>query len=243
MTFCFRRVKVVVVAVGLALTSVAPAWGQDLGSGGGAAPTTGPASGIPTVEESPASGEAVPTSRRSVKLFDGTRSIGSYELSIGPLWSRRVEDSTPITDRRNFERGAPLASEIGVGTVVTTPAAPFFLTGHYKTVLRILDDKSFSWAIFHGEFGGGLLLGPVEPEVRVRLAALSVDIMHAQPSLQMLTPGVVAGLGLHLGSFRVGLTGNIDYLWRWFGPDYVVRSVLLGVRFDAPKKKSPYPGA
>src|SRR5690606_29444963 len=119
----------------------------------------------------------------------------------GPIWARRVQDDTPVTHRRNFERGAPLAGEIAFGTVFTTPSkrGPFFLAGHLKTLLRVIDDKSFSWSIFHQELGGGLKLGPFEPEVRLRLSVLSADIIHAEPSVQLLSPGVSAGFGIHVG--------------------------------------------
>ena len=215
-----------------------PGWGQG-------SPTPGPSWGPTQPQASdPESGGPLPTeSPRSVKLFDQRRTITSYQLDIGPIWQRRVEDTTPITDRQNFERGAPLASEVGFGTVSTTPKRPFFLVGHVKTLLRVLDDKSFSWAIFHQELGGGLILGPFEPEVRFRLSAITADIMHAQPSFQLLSPGVGAGVGIHLGRFRVDLRANVDYLWRWFGPDYVVRGITLGIRLDLPRPRTPFPGA
>jgi hypothetical protein len=174
-------------------------------------------------------------STRSVKLFDSDNSQFSWQLDIGPLWNRRVQDTDPVIDRTNFKHGAPLAGEIGIGTLYTTTQGPFYLVGHQKTLFRILDDKSFSWALFHQELGGGIRLGPLEPEARLRLGIMSADIIHAQFSAQLLSPGVAAGLGLRLGQFRVDVQGSVDYLWRWFGPDYVVRSLTLGLRFDQPK--------
>jgi hypothetical protein len=186
--------------------------------------------------------EAPKLSTRSIKLFDQFRSTTSIELSVGPIWARRVQDDTPITLRRNFTRGAPLASEIAFGSIYTTPSqrGPFYLTGHLKTLLRVIDDKSFSWSVFHQEFGGGLMLGPLEPEVRIRLSILSADIIHAEPSVQFFTPGVSAGVGIHMGKFRLDIKAHSEYLWRWFGPDYLIRGVTIGLRLDQPRPKSPF---
>ena len=178
---------------------------------------------------------AIAKSSRSVKLFDSERSQLSWQLDLGPLWFRKAQEAGPVLDRTNFKHGAPLAGEIGFGSLHTTTEGPFYLVGHQKTLLRVIDDKSFSWALFHQELGGGVQLGPLEPEVRIRLGILSADIIHAQFSAQLLSPGVATGVGLHFGPFRVDVQGSVDYLWRWFGPDYIVRSVTLGLRFDQPK--------
>lgn len=221
---------------------------QDMGTGGapgGGGATSGPSWGRPDVTNSPETGERPTLSKRSVKLFDQRRSITSLELSLGPIWARRVEDETPITRRQNFERGAPLASEIALGTVYTTPSerGPFFLTGHLKTLLRVIDGKSFSWALFHQELGGGFRLGPFEPEVRLRLSLLTADIIHADPSIQLFTPGVSAGFGIHVGKIRLDIKAHSEYLWRWFGPDYLIRGVTIGFRLDQNRPKTPFPGA
>ncbi|MBX3230437.1 MAG: hypothetical protein KIT84_03115 [Labilithrix sp.] len=180
-----------------------------------------------------------------MKLFDQYRSIVSYQLDIGPIWSRRATGTTPITDRRNFEHGAPLASEIGLGTSYTTNSfkGPFYIAATSRTSLRILDAKSFSWSLFEEKLGGGIHVGPIDFEAKFRVQFLSVDIMHAQPSVQMLSPGVEAGFGVRLGRIRLDIKGHSEYLWRWFGPDYYVRGVTIGLRLDATRPKNPFPGA
>jgi hypothetical protein len=230
-----------------ALLVASPALAQDMGIGG-ASPggaTSGPSGGRPDVVNSPETNEAPKLSHRSIKLFDSRKSTVSLQLDIGPIWSRRVQDDTPITQRRNFERGAPLASEIGFGTVYTTPSerGPFFLVGQLKTLFRIVDDKSFSWSIFHQELGGGMKLGPFEPEIRLRLSVLSADIFHADPSIQLLSPGVSAGFGVHVGKIRLDIKAHSEYLWRWFGPDYLIRGITIGFRLDQSRPKTPFPGA
>lgn len=210
--------------------------GREASAQGFALPRSGPW----TPASSPESGYETKLSERSIKLFDQRRSTTSLELSVGPIWTRRVGDPTPITLRSNFERGAPLAGEIAMGTVYTTPSSDrrFYLAGHQKTLLRVIDDKSFSWSLYHQELGGGIVIGPFEPEVRIRLSILTADIMHGQPSAQLFTPGVSAGVGIHAGKIRLDIKAHSEYLWRWFGPDYLVRGVTIGLRLDQNQPKS-----
>jgi hypothetical protein len=218
---------------------------QEYGGGGPLGARSGPSWGMPDVESSPEATDPK-LSSRSVKLFDQRRSIVSLELSLGPIWVRRIQDETPITRRTNFEHRALLAGEIAAGTVFTTPSerGPFFITGHQKTLLRVIDDKSVSWTIFEQELGGGLMIGPFEPEVRLRLGLLTADVIHARPSMQLFTPGVSAGVGIHAGKIRLDIKAHTEYLWRWFGPDYLVRGITIGLRFDRTRPKTPpFPGA
>ena len=242
-----RLLGAALVSSALVIGSGRDAFAQDtsLGGLGPGGAVSGPSQGRPDVVNAPETGPAPKQSRRSTKLFDMRTSIISTQLDIGPIWARRVQDETPSTQRRNFERGAPLAGEIGFGTVYTTPSlkGPFFITGHLKTLLRVVDDKSFSWSILHQEFGGGLMLGPFEPEVRLRLSILSADIFHAQPSVQLFSPGVSAGVGIHVGKIRLDIKAHTEYLWRWFGPDYSIRGVTIGFRLDQNRPKTPFPGA
>lgn len=227
------------VALG-GLAFAAPASAQGLGGGA----VSGPSWGQPEVTNSPDSGRKPRESPRSMKLFDERKSIISRQLDIGPIWARRLQDETPLTQRQNFRRGAPLAGEIAFGATYTTPSmrGPFFLVGGLKTLLRIVDDKSFSWSIFHQELGGGLMLGPFEPEVKLRLSVFSADIFHAQPSVQLLSPGVSAGFGIHVGKIRLDVKAHSEYLWRWFGPDYALRGITLGFRYDLTRPTTPFPG-
>jgi len=211
---------------------------------GGATGTSGPSFGRPDVEATPESGP-VKQAKNSVKLFDVYRSILAYQMDVGPIWDRRASNTTPLSRRTNFEHRAPLAGELAFGSVLTTPSfkGPFYLTSEQLTVFRVLDAKSFAWSVFSEKLGGGVVLGPVEIEARIGVHALTVDIMHAQPSIELLSPRIEAGIGLHLGKIRVDIKGHSEYLWRWFGPDYVIRGVTLGLRFDRSHPKNPYPGA
>lgn len=236
--------KIISAAGGLAvLLSVCGAHAQDTGGSGVGAGFSGPSGGFPTVHDTPPSGERPHEARGSIKLFDTYNTVRSYQLDIGPLWNRQVQDETFQQRLTGFERGAPLASEIGIGMAYTTPSKPFFLVGRQRTILRILDDKSFSWSLFHQDLGGGLMIGPFEPEVQIGLSTLTVDIFHAEPSIQLFTPRVAAGVGIHMGRIRVDIKAHSEYLWRWFGPDYLIRGITIGLRFDVPRPKSPYPEA
>ena len=219
---------------------------QDSGIGGMSTgdARTGPSWGRPDVEPSPENGP-VKQGRNSIKLFDSYRSILSYQLDIGPLWTRRVSETTPLSRRTNFDHKAPLASEISFGSYYVTPSfkGPFYLTAEQATTVQIFDDKSFLWSIFTNKLGGGVKFGPFELEGKVGLYVISVDIMHAHPSVQLFTPRVEAALGFHVGRFRLDISGHTEYLWRWFGPDYSVRGINIGLRLDRVRPKNPLPGA
>jgi hypothetical protein len=197
-----------------------------------------PGGGMPDVADSPRSDHRN-TAPGSIKLFDTFNTVRAYQLDIGPLWNRQVQDETPAQLRSNFHHGAPLAGEIAAGMVFRTPYKPFFLVGRQRTILRILDDKSFSWSLFHQDLGGGLVLGPFEPDVQVGVSILTADIFHAEPSVQLFTPRVSAGLGIHAGRFRIEARAHAEYLWRWFGPDYLVRGFTIGLGLDLPPPRSP----
>lgn len=227
------------------VVSAAEASAQDTGGMGPGGTQSGPSWGPAQVTESPPNDEGpAKQGRNSIKLFDAYRSILSYQLDIGPIWSRRASSTTPLSRRTNFDHKAPLAGEIAIGSYYQTPSfkGPFFLTSEQATAFQILDDKSFLWSLFLNKLGGGLKLGPFEIEGKIALHTLSVDIMHAQPSIQILSPRVEAAVGLHIGRFRVDFSGHTEYLWRWFGPDYYVRGVNIGLRLDRVRPKTPYPG-
>lgn len=239
-----RRQHLAGAGAALALTILAtrPAAAQLFDGNGGPTVNNGGSPGVPTVENSPPSGEKSTLSRNSVKLFGSENSTKAFQLDIGPLWSRQTQDETPAQLRENISRGAPLASEIALGMTFITPAKPFYLFGKQRTLLRILDDKSFSWSLFHQDLGGGIMIGPIEPEAGIGLSLLTADIFHAEPSIQLFTPRVMAGIGIHVGALKVSLMAHAEYLWRWFGPDYLVRGITLGIRLDAARPKSPFMG-
>jgi hypothetical protein len=215
---------------------------QGFDSGPGGAFST-PSGGMPQVHDTPPSGEQRRQGGNSIKLFDTYNTVRSYQLDVGPIWHRQIQDETPELRLKGFERGAPLAGEVAIGMAYTTPQKPFFLVGRQRTIFRIIDDKSFSWSLFHQDLGGGMTIGPFEPEATIGLSVLTADIFHAEPSIQLFTPRVAAGIGIHLGPFRLDVKGHAEYLWRWFGPDYLVRGITLGLRLDIPRPKSPYPEA
>ena len=198
----------------------------------------GSAPGRATPDNSPESGPPPTESPRSVKLFDQRRSRSFYELDIGPLWLRKVDERAPGEERVNSDRGT---GEISFGTaMVNEGAKAFFLVGVQRTLLRVADSKTFSWSPFVQDLGGGLRIGPLQPEVRIGLSLLTIDVFHGEWSAQLFSPRVMAGLGVALGKFRLDIKAHSEYLWRWFGPDYLVHGVTLGLRLEIPRPKSPF---
>lgn len=203
-------------------------------------PPGGTGTGPATVqaENSPESGPAPKLSPRSVKLFDARRNPRYWELDLGPIWTRKVTDRAPGEELRNPERGT---GEIALGMAFLNESAKnLYLVGVQRTVFRIADSKSFSWSLFYQDLGGGLRLGPVEPEVRMGLSVFTVDVFRGDWSAQLFSPRVTAGVGFSAGKFRLDIKAHSEYLWRWFGPDYLAHGVTLGLRLEAPRPKSPF---
>jgi hypothetical protein len=201
----------------------------------------GPAPGTaqPTfVEPTPESAVAAKEAPNSVRLFDGRKSRAFYVLDLGPIWARKVDDRRAGEDRQNEERGT---GEIAFGMAILNEGSkPFVLSGVQRTLLRVIDSKSFSWSLFVQDLGGGVRLGPLQPEVRIALSTLTIDAFHGEWSAQIFSPRVTAGIGIELGKFRLDMKAHSEYLWRWFGPDYLAHGVTLGLRLEIPRPKSPF---
>jgi hypothetical protein len=206
-----------------------PGGGGPFGPGPGSGPSSGPAGAS---ESAPESVDNLPNeSSRSVKLFDQKRTLQGFDTQLGPLWYREAGRTT-----KDFERAT---GEILMGVSITTKWAPFFLTGYQQLHFRAFDSKSFAFSPLTTQMGAGLTLGPIEPEVRVGAALLTVDAFHGQYSVEALSPRVTAGVGLHIGKIRLDIATHSEYLWRWFGKDYFIRGVSLGLRLDIVRPKGP----
>jgi hypothetical protein len=187
---------------------------------------------MPTSESSPESQDNRPKeSPRSVKLFDSRHVVQSFELDVGKIWYRNVENG-----REAFHEGT---GEILAGVAITATWKPFYLTGMQAMHLRAFDAKSFSWTLLGSHLAGGMRIGPLEPEVRIGLGLVTADVFHGEYSAQLLTPRVAAGAGIHVGQIRLDIQTHSEYLWRWFGPDYLIRGVSVGLRLDVPRPKGP----
>jgi hypothetical protein len=182
-------------------------------------------------------GPAPPEAKGSVKLFDQRTATFSLQLDVGPIWYRPTSDVDTADWSADYQRGT---GEIAAGPVISTPAHPFYLAGVQKTLLRMLDSKSFAWSVLTHELATGAALGPIEPEVRLGFSLLTVDAMYGDWSFELLSPRVALGMGIHLGKIRVDMKGYTEYLWRWFGPDVLVRGITLGLRFDVVRPESRF---
>lgn len=217
----------------VALLAAPSARAQAPGGFGTGAPVAGPlTSSMPNSETTPESQDKRPKeSQRSVKLFDSRHVVQSFELDMGPIAYRRVGE-----DREAFHSGT---GEILAGVAITTSWKPFYLTGMQAMHLRAFDAKSFAWTLLGSHLAAGVRLGPIEPEARIGLGLVTVDVFHGEYSAELLTPRVAAGVGIHLGQIRLDIETHSEYLWRWFGPDYLIRGVSVGLRLDVPRPKGP----
>lgn len=162
----------------------------------------------------------------SVRLFSTQSSAYGLVLAGGPITYRSVHDTT-------FQNGV---FEARLGRTITTPKYPFFLAGYRYIDVRMFDSKSYAGSILH-EIGGGVALGPLEPEVRIGLHLIDLDVFHGSYNASLFSPRVAAGVALKLSKFRVDIQGYSEYLWRWFGASYMSRGLIVGLTLDTPKPR------
>jgi hypothetical protein len=232
-----RLVAAGVATTGLLLSVTAAAQIGPGGGGAGSGAFSGPSQGPPGAMEVSPRGTMPKESPRSAKLFDSTRVTQSFQLDIGPLWYRPAGRALDASGRLEpFQRGT---GEVLAGVAITAKWKPFYLTGLQQTNLRVFGAKSAAWSILTQQLAVGLYVGPFEPEVRIGGSLLTVDVFEGDYSFEALTPRVAAAVGIHLGKIRLDIATHSEYLWRWFGPDYLIRGVSLGLRLDVPQPKTP----
>lgn len=173
----------------------------------------------------------IPVADKTSRLFDSATSKASLQLDLGPIWYRKQA----ATGRQGFERGT---GEIAAGVVTTALWKPFYLAGHHKMVFRAFDSKSYH-ASFSSDLATGVYFGPLELESRFGLNLVNLGAFHGDWSAELLSPRVSVAAALHAGPFRVDIQAHSEYLWRWFGNDYLVRGVTLGLRLDLPHPAPP----
>ncbi len=173
--------------------------------------------------------ERTGVAKGSVKIFDSKYSTFGFEASAGPLWSHTVHEHE--WDQHGLE--------VYLGRSIESVGSRFFITGQSGFDFRALDSKSFALTVMGNGATAGVVLGPIDIHSRLWVSIFTVDIMHAEPSFEGLSPKVGAGVGIHLGKLRVDVDGTSEFLWRWFGPSYYLRAITFGVRFDTPPPKSP----
>lgn len=179
----------------------------------------------------PTDSREIKTNDKTSRLFDLATSTASVQIDLGPVWYRKQAATGP----QGFERGT---GELAVGTVTTAKWKPFYLAGHHKMVFRAFDSKSYAVSMA-SDFATGAYLGPVEIESRIGLNLVNVSAFHGQWSADLLSPRVSVAAAVHLWRFRVDIQAHSEYLWRWFGNDYLVRGVTLGLRLDLPRSDPP----
>jgi hypothetical protein len=162
----------------------------------------------------------------SVKLFSTQSSTYALVLAGGPISYRSVHDAA-------FESGV---FEARLGRTITTPKYPFFLAGYRYIDVRMFDTKSYALSLLH-EIGGGVALGPLEPEVRFGFHLVDLDVFRGNYNASLLSPRVSVGAAIKLAKFRLDVLGYSEYLWRWFGPSYLTRGLVIGLSLDTPRPR------
>ncbi len=155
-----------------------------------------------------------------MSVWSPERQDRRFELHFAPVWYRGIG---------NRDARWPLGFEIGFGSRSVARVRPFLLSWSSEPAFRALDSKSFALSILQRVFAG-VELGPIEPEVGGGVSMLTLDVFHANYSIEMASPRAEAGAWLHIGALRLGAHAYGELLWRWFGDrDYLLRGVAFEV--------------
>lgn len=173
----------------------------------------------------------IKTRDKTSRLFDLSDSVSGVQVDVGPVWYRPAAASRT----QGFERGT---GELAVGFTTTAPWKPFYLAGHHKLAFRAFDSKSYHTSLT-SEMATGVFWGPLEVESRIGLNLVNLGAFHGEWSAELLSPRVAVAAAVHLWRFRVDIQAHSEYLWRWFGTDYLVRGITLGLRIDLPRSEHP----
>ena len=85
-----------------------------------------------------------------------------------------------------------LSSSLESPRTITTAKYPFFLAGYRYIDVRMFDTKSYALSVLH-EIGGGVALGPLEPEVRIGIHLIELDVFRGSYNASLFSPRVAAG--------------------------------------------------
>lgn len=160
----------------------------------------------------------------------------------GPLdprrlhWVRLYELGLPFFRGVHHDTWKTGVFDLTVGQEMRTDRFPFYLMSTRASTLRMYDDKSYALSIFQ-DVGGGVALGPFEPEVHAGAHLIELDVFHANWNISTLSPRASAELGVRVGRARVELVLYTQYLWRWFGESQLIQGVALGVQVDPAKPR------
>jgi hypothetical protein len=145
------------------------------------------------------------------------------ELNAGPIfWRKRGDRATSLT--QGFEGS--------VGTSTLVRVRPFVMFATTELTLRALDSSSYALSYMQS-LSAGLVLGPVEPDLRASLSMVTVDVLRGNWSAELLSPRVAAGVWLHIGRLGLGAHAFGEYLWRWLGNgDVIDRGFVFELSFE-----------
>jgi hypothetical protein len=128
--------------------------------------------------------------------------------------------------------------EVLLGQELRTHRYPFYLFSTQASSIRMYDDKSYGLAFFQ-DVGGGVALGPIEPEVHVGAHIIEFDVFHTNWDFSLFSPRVSAEVGARFGRMRIEAAVYSQYLWRWYGDSYYIRGASIGLQVDQPKMRVP----
>ena len=172
--------------------------------------------------------KGTPLGHNSVRLFDQRTAERSGELHFGLFnwnqWGAQKSDN---------------GWEIGGGVTVLSRMRPFFLGGRAQLLVRVFGDDGLIITPFNYSAEVGASLGPLELFSQWGVSFVNFGPVKGQWSADSLSPRVAAGVALKLGVLRADAALYSEYMWRWFGPDYLIKGLAFTLRVDGGQYKSP----
>jgi hypothetical protein len=171
------------------------------------------------------------------EIKDDEPTPGPFDRRL--LSSSRVFDLGLLSYRGvHHDAWSPGVLELLLGQEIHTHRFPFYVLSTRGSSIRVYDDKSFGLA-FIQDVGGGVAIGPLEPEWHIGAHLVELDVFHGNYNASVVSPRASFELGIRAGRARFELIAYGQYLWRWFGESYLVRGVSLGLQWDEPKMRPP----
>jgi len=129
--------------------------------------------------------------------------------------------------------------DVTTGQELRTHKFPFYLLSTRAASIRMYDTKSYGIA-FYQDIGGGIAIGPIEPEIHFGAHLVELDAFHGSWNFSLLSPRASAEVGIRIGRARVEVAAYTQYLWRWWGCEsQLVRGISIGLQVDQAKMRIP----
>lgn len=159
---------------------------------------------------------------RSAELFRVARAERTLSVGVARIFHR-------ATNATGYSRG--LEFRLAEGLLWNNP--PFVVESSSGASFRTLDD---GYALSLLQSGGlaGLKWTVLSVKAGVNLAFVNVDVLDGRWDAAALWPRSQCVAAVDVGPLRFEAQLYVEYFWRWFGADQLVRGMGINVAFKRP---------